>query len=380
MNRHWLNSLPDRSAVHGVARNTSVVGMRLNKPFATGFLVVGGGLVVIALAMVFLSLSSVLMSITLSLFLALGMMPVINQLKKRGLSHLVSVLVVVVLFVLVVAGLLAAVIPALVRQFNDLIAGVPAALHAVQQTEWYSWISQQFGISVTDQALKAIENYVTAENLMAISGGILHVGFGVVNGISAGFLIVVLTLYFVSTLDSIKSALVRLIPAYRRPVFTSTLEDIIYTVGRSVAGSVTLSAINAGVVFVLFLLLGSKITILLAIAAFFISLIPMIGSVLFLFIGTFAGLLMGPSQAVVFALSYFIYIQLEAYQVTPRVMGKAVNVPGILVIIAAMAGAALMGLLGALLSIPVTASVLIIVRKLVVPKADSQTVAPSHNF
>lgn len=58
---------------------------------------------------------------------------------------------------------------------------------------------------------------------------------------------------------------------------------------------------------------------------------------------------------------------------TPRVMNKAVAVPGSLVVIGALAGGTLLGLLGALVAVPVTASILIIVKQVVVPKQDSRT-------
>lgn len=227
------------------------------------------------------------------------------------------------------------------------------------------------------EILGAFEAFLTPENLLAISGGVLQVGAGVVNGISSAVLVIVLTLYFVSTLDSMKKASARLIPAYKRDKYSETLDSIVYAVGKAVAGAVTLSAINAVVVLALFLLIGSKVAVLFALVAFLITMIPMIGSVLFMCIGTVGALLISPTAAVIFLVSYFIYVQLEAYQVTPRIMGKAADVPGVLVIIAAMTGAALLGLLGALLAVPVTASILIIVREIVIPKRDAQTEAPA---
>ncbi len=322
-------------------------------------------------------MSSVLMSITLALFLALGLTPAVNALKGRGMPHGWSVLTVIVVFVLLMAGVTALVVPAIISQFTAFIASIPQAIDDMQSSSWYAELSETLGFSASEQILAAIETYFTAENLLALSGGVLQVGFGIVNGISSAFLVIVLTLYFVSTLDAMKLAVARLIPAYRREGFSTTLNAIVFTVGRVVAGAVTLSAINASLVLVIFLILGSKVAILFALVAFLITLIPMIGSVLFLCIGTAGALLMSPTAAVIFLIVYFIYVQLEAYQVTPRIMGKAVNVPGVLIIIAAMTGAALMGLFGALLAIPITASILIIVREVVIPKRDAQIEPPA---
>ncbi len=63
-----------------------------------------------------------------------------------------------------------------------------------------------------------------------------------------------------------------------------------------------------------------------------------------------------------------VYMQIEAYILTPKVMGKAVQVPGTIVLISALAGGTLLGLLGALVAIPISAGILLIIREVVVPK------------
>ncbi|UUT35905.1 AI-2E family transporter [Microbacterium elymi] len=124
------------------------------------------------------------------------------------------------------------------------------------------------------------------------------------------------------------------------------------------------------------MLIGSSIAVVLALAAFFITLVPLIGSLIFLVVGTVCALFVSPWAGLVFAVAYFAYIQIEAYVVTPRIMGRAVAVPGILVIVGAMVGATLFGLLGALVAIPITASVLIIIRQVVIPAQNAKTASP----
>jgi predicted PurR-regulated permease PerM len=63
-----------------------------------------------------------------------------------------------------------------------------------------------------------------------------------------------------------------------------------------------------------------------------------------------------------------VYVQVEAYVLTPRIVGKAISIPGSLVLIGAMVGGTLLGLLGALIACPTTASVLLIIKKVVVPR------------
>ena len=81
-----------------------------------------------------------------------------------------------------------------------------------------------------------------------------------------------------------------------------------------------------------------------------------------------------PVGALIFFIVYFIYMQVEAYFLTPKVMSEAVDVPGSLVLIGALVGATLLGLLGALIAVPVTASLLIILKDVYIPKQDAKLV------
>jgi predicted PurR-regulated permease PerM len=65
---------------------------------------------------------------------------------------------------------------------------------------------------------------------------------------------------------------------------------------------------------------------------------------------------------------YLAYMQIEAYVINPRIMARAVQVPGVVVVIAALAGGTLLGILGALVAIPVAAAVQLILREVVLPR------------
>lgn len=141
------------------------------QPFATGFIMAAGALLAVGLAMVVVSMSSVLMSITLALFLALGMTPAVNALKGRSMPHGWSVLTVIVAFVLLMIGIAALVVPAIVRQFTEFLASIPQEIDAIQASQWYTELSESMGFNATEQLLAAFETYFTAENLLALSGG-----------------------------------------------------------------------------------------------------------------------------------------------------------------------------------------------------------------
>jgi len=75
-----------------------------------------------------------------------------------------------------------------------------------------------------------------------------------------------------------------------------------------------------------------------------------------------------PTTAIIAAIYYLIYMQIEAYVFSPIIMRRAVKVPGVVVVVAALAGGTLLGILGALIAIPVAAAILLIIKQVIVPR------------
>ena len=71
---------------------------------------------------------------------------------------------------------------------------------------------------------------------------------------------------------------------------------------------------------------------------------------------------------IVVGIWYLVYMQVEAYVLSPNIMNRAVKIPGAVVVVAALAGGTLLGILGALIAIPVAASILLIVKQVIVPR------------
>jgi predicted PurR-regulated permease PerM len=114
---------------------------------------------------------------------------------------------------------------------------------------------------------------------------------------------------------------------------------------------------------------GAKYPALFAFIAFLFALVPLVGTLSGSVLITLSTLLLaGPGTALWVGIYYLAYMQVEAYVINPRVMTRAVKVPGAVVVIAALSGGALLGILGALIAIPVAAAVLLIVDQVLVPR------------
>ncbi len=356
----------------GVTARQRVNVTDLNRPLVTGFLLTLGGLLAIALGSAFADLATIWIYIAFAIFAALGLDPLVRRMERGGVSRAWSIVIVYFAFALVMIGVLWLVIPRVVTQITQFFNDLPSTIAAFERTQVYHWLSEQFGSQVP-AILEEIERFLTnPSNIAAIGGGVLKIGISIGTTVSGLIIIVVLSLYFLATLPQVKQALLRLVPARNRPLTADLTEQITASVGGYLGGMVILAFANAVVSFALYSLLGLPFPLLMAVVAFCLTIIPLVGTVLFWGVGSVIALFANPLSALFFAIAYLVYMQLEAYVLTPKVMNKTISVPGSLVVIGALVGGTLMGLLGALVAIPVTASILLIVKKVLIPKQDAK--------
>ncbi|MBO9626428.1 MAG: AI-2E family transporter [Microbacterium sp.] len=364
--------VPQRAVVIEPMAPSRSFWTRIDRPFVFGFLVTLGGLAAIALGFAITNLSTVLIYIALALFAALGLDPAVRFLERRGLSRAMSVVVVILALVVVIALILWMVLPIVIEQIASFVNSVPGMIQDFTRSDVYATLEKQFGDQF-ETLVADVQRFLTDPgNIATIGGGALKVGAGIATGISGAIVVLVLTLYFVATLPGIKTGLLRLAPARDRARAADITDQITDSVGGYVMGMVVLAFFNALLAFLLYLFLGLPFPPLMATVAFCITLIPLVGSVMFWIIGSGLALFTNPVAALVFAIVYLVYMQVEAYVITPRVMNRAISIPGSLVVIGALAGGTLLGLLGALVAVPVAASILIIINQVWVPRQDAR--------
>ena len=368
-------AVPPADSTSGEASRDRPLWGALSRPFAAGFFLTLGALTSIALGLAITSLSTVLIYVAIALFVALALDPLVRLLMRRGLSRAWGIVVTFVALAVVIAGMLWLVLPPVVRQVQQFIGDVPSIVNDVMRSDAVRWLEDTFGDSLSD-VLDEVQRFVTnPANIAAVGGGLLQVGVTVVSAISGSIIVLVLSLYFLAALPRMKNALVRLSPARSRSTVAEMTRQITESIGGYLSGMVVLAAMNAVFAFILLTILGVPFAALLAVLAFAITLVPLVGTVLFWVGASVVTLLTNPTEpapAIIFAAVYLLYMQIEAYVLTPRVMNRTVSVPGSLVVIGALVGGTLLGLLGALVAIPVTASILLIVNQIVIPRQDAK--------
>ena len=344
----------------------------LNRPFGVGFALTLGGLVAFALGVAFANLSTIIIYVVFALFAALGLDPIVRWLERRGMTRAWGIVIVYLGFAIVLAGVLLLIIPTVVQQIAQFVRDIPSTIADFQTSPTFLWLQQNFG-DEAGKLLGEVQKFLTdPANIAAIGGGVFQFGVTVATTISGLIIVLVLSLYFLASLPSIKAAFNRLAPARNRVKVGAMTEEITDSIGSYLMGMVILAFFNSIVELILHLVLGLPFAALMAVVAFAITLIPLVGSVLYWGIATGVALFTGWLPALLFAALYLVYMQLEAYVLTPRVMNRAISVPGSLVVIGALVGGTLLGLLGALVAIPVTASVLLIIKQVVIPRQDAK--------
>jgi predicted PurR-regulated permease PerM len=351
--------------------------VKVHNPFRVAFvgtLGVGLGLLLIGSVQ---TLSTILLYVGTALFLSLGLEPVVAWLERRKLKRGVAVLLTVLGVLAVFAGIVWMIVPIIVSQVSQLIEAITTFLNSTSLEDVKNWIHSVFPaiqVSAIDDTISNFQDWLLS-NWGDITGSVINVGIAFFGGLTGAFIVLILTIYFTASTPNLKSAVYSLVPASKRPRFIDLSEQISDSVGYYVMGQGALGVTN-GVLSAIFLtIIGAPFPAVLAVIAFFFSLIPLVGTLTGAAIIVLTCLLPelgSPLTALVAAIYYLIYMQLEAYLISPRIMNRAVSVPGAVVVIAALAGGSLLGLLGALVAIPVAASILIVYRQVVVPRQNER--------
>lgn len=349
--------------------------MKIQNPFRLGLLGGLGVIVAVGIGAVIGSLATVLAYVGAALFLALGLDPLVSWLEGRKFPRWAAVLTVLVAVLGVATGLVFAIVPVIVEQVNTAIRTVPGLISDFNDGTLREQISTALPWLPVGDLVTGAQDWIKALDIASIGGGVLAVGATIASGATGAIIVLILTIYFVASLSSIKRGLYQLVPASRRETFVHLAEQVATSVGRYVIGQGALALVN-GVLSFVFLtlvlpLLGMPVSYsaLLAFIAFLGSLVPLVGTISGSIVITLLVLLFDGSPTVIWVGAYYLaYMQVEAYVLNPRIMASAVKVPGAIVVIAVFAGGSLLGILGALIAIPVAAAILLIINQVVVPR------------
>jgi predicted PurR-regulated permease PerM len=324
--------------------------MNARSPFFVGMAAAAGVAVTYGLLQITIRAGSVLILLGLALFIAAGLDPAVSWLVQRGLRRWLAVLVVLFVVLGVIGGFLAAAIPPLAQQTSALAAELP---HYARNLQNHS--SELGKLNDRYHLEQRLQKLVSSRGTTLVSG-LLGAGKVVLGAATSMLVVAVLTVYFLVGLPKIKLFAYRLAPHSRRTRVILLGDEIFTKVGGYVLGNVLTSVIAGFGTFLWMIIFSIPYPVLLGLFVALLDLIPVVGSTIGGAVVTLIALVVSLPVALGTLGFYVAYRLAEDYLLVPRIMGRAVQVPAVVSVVAVLVGGTLLGIIGALVAIPTAAA------------------------
>lgn len=336
-------------------------------PFRVAFSASMGVAVAAALVLAVVAVRSVLVLLLTAAFLAIGLDPAVQALERRGFRRSLAVGAVLVGVLLVFAGFLFAIVPPIAEQVQQFSDKAPHYLDQLRGNGRIASLDARY--HVLDQAQQFLDD--PSQLGARVFGGLFGVGKVVFGALLSALTVLILTLYFLANLPDIKAQAYRLVPRSRRARVGLLADEILSRIGGYVGGALVI-AVFAGVsTFVVLEIVGVPYPVPLAIIVAITDLIPLVGATIGAALVTGLALFTNVRSGIVVGGFFLAYQQLENYVIYPRVMKRSVDVSPASAIVAVLVGGSLLGVLGALLAIPTTAAVQLVLAEVLAPRQDA---------
>src|SRR6185437_1993805 len=313
---------------------------------ALGLLTVG------ILAFAVYTVRAVLVQVIIAMFIAVSLDPAVRLLIRRGVKRSLAVGIIFVITLAILVGFVWSLVPPLVRQATDLVANVPDYVKTLSaESKTYRDIANRYGLTQ-----KITEYAASLPGL--VGGGALGFLTGLFSAVLNVLLVLVLTIYFMLDLPRLRRGVVRLFPRQQRPRAAQAVNVVVDKVGGYMIGNLIISLFAGVSSFICLIVLDVPFALPLAVFVALADLIPMLGATIGAVGCVLVALLSGNlwPDAVVVLLFFVLYQQLENYVIAPRVLRNTVDMSSVAVLLAALIGGSILGVVGALMSIPIVAA------------------------
>jgi predicted PurR-regulated permease PerM len=312
-----------------------------------------GVLTVYVAAMTVYAVRNVLVQVVIAVFVAVSLDPAVRFMIGKGIRRGRAVAIILLFVLLLVAGLLWLVLPPLIREVPKLVGDFPGYLnHLRDRSETLRTLEDRFD-------LQRRLNEIASDLPGKLGGQALSFGRRFLGALGSTLLITVLTIYFMADLPRLRRALVRLFPKQYRPAVGNAVNVVIDKVGGYMIGNLIISVFAGVATFIACMALRVPFAVPLAVFVALMDLIPMVGATLGAVITVVVALATTDlwPNTILLAVFFLLYQQLENYLIAPRVLRNSVQMPALAVLLAALLGGSILGLIGALMAIPVAAAI-----------------------
>jgi predicted PurR-regulated permease PerM len=311
-------------------------------------------------------ITSVLIIIGLALFIAIGLNPIVAFLVRRGLSRGLAVLAVTLGFVLAIAGFIVIAVPPISHEVTGLVNNYPRyKADLVAGKGWAGGLVAKLHLT----------GYLTGKSkldLGTVEGGLLGAGKVILSLGVATISVGVLTVYFLIALPGVKRMWLSILPLSRRERVGLLTNEVFDRVGGFMLGNLITSVVSGVGTYIWLMVFGVPYALLLSLLVALLDLIPMVGSTIAGVVVTLVALTKGLPIGIATGVFYIVYRFVEDYLLNPRVMRHTVKVSPGLTIIATLIGGSLLGLVGALVAIPIAATIHLLIEEVAIPRQNQR--------
>lgn len=291
----------------------------------------------------------VLILILIALIFTAALLPYVEWLVKHGFHRAVAVLLLLFGILLVIAGMGALVVPAMISEFSSLRDNLP------EDAREFERFAENFGFDTENWDLPERAEQINWTEL--ISGrAAVNYGQRVAFGLFSALTVIVLTAYFLMDAPKITRNIYRFVPSGREEDVGRILESLGRVVGGYVRGQAVTSLVIAVFTLAVLLVLGVENAIAFAVLAGFADIIPLVGAFIATIPPVVAAFQDSPSTAVIVLVALVLYQQFEDRYLVPRIYGATLNLSPLVVFVAILAGGEVLGITGVLLALPVVAA------------------------
>jgi predicted PurR-regulated permease PerM len=308
-----------------------------------------------------LLVTDIIVQVLIAVFIAVSLDPAVRWLIQRRVKRGQAVAIILFGFAVVLGVFLLAFLPPLIKQGNSLVGDFPGYLERLRQhSPSLRSLEDRFNLQ------KSIHDF--AQTVPAKLGHqALSFGRRFLGALLSALLVLALTIYFMVDLPRLRRGLVRLFPKRNRRAVNEAVNIVIDKVGAYMIGNLIISAIAGVATFIGLEVLRVPFALPLAFWVAITDLIPMVGAALGAVVCVVVAFATGNlwPQTILVVAFFALYQQLENYVIAPRVMRNSVEMPALAVLLAALIGGSVLGLVGALMAIPVAAAVRVIIAPII---------------
>lgn len=304
-------------------------------------------------------LASIAVLVLVALVLAVGLDPLVRDLERRGLRRAWSAAIIILVGLVALAAFLTAIVPPLVRQVTELADDIPTYLaRLATRDDWIGSYARQNDLA---QRLREVVRDLPS-TISGSFGAILGFTGQVAGAVFSSITVLILTVYFLVSLPRARVLGPAFLTEEHRARGTRIMDEAIRKIGGFVVGNIVTSLVCAAITLMALVAIGVPFAVPLAVWAGIADLLPVVGAYLGAAPAVIVALFVSPTEGLITLAFFLVYQQVENYVLVPRIMRDAVDLSPAAVILSTLAGALLAGFAGALLALPVAATIKVIVN------------------